>query len=46
MHAARRYLPGALHLNIDAESMTAYRLIELLIISQHPAEYLALKCPR
>ena len=43
LHAARRYLTGVLlHLNIDAESMSAYRLIELLdYFSEHPAEYLA-----
>ena len=42
LHAARRYLTGVLmHLNIDAESMSAYRLIELLdYFSDHPAEYL------
>jgi|13_taG_2_1085334.scaffolds.fasta_scaffold11045_7 hypothetical protein len=43
LHAARRYLTGVLlHLNIDAESMTAYRLIELLdYFSDNPAEYIA-----
>ena len=44
LHAARRYLTGVLlHLSIDAEHMTAYRLIELLdYFSEHPDEYIAL----
>ena len=43
LHAARRHLTGVLlHLSIDAENMTAYRLIELLeYFSENPAEYLA-----
>ena len=42
--AARRYLTGVLlHLSIDAEHMTAYRLIELLdYFAEHPTEYLEL----
>ena len=42
--AARRYLTGVLlHLSIDAEHMTAYRLIELLdYFAEHPTEYLDL----
>ena len=44
LHAARRHLTGVLlHLSIDAEHMTAYRLIELLdYFSEHPDEYLSL----
>ena len=43
LRAARRYLTGVLlHLSVDAENMTAYRLIELLeYFSENPAEYLA-----
>ena len=43
LRAARRYLTNVLlHLNIDAEHMTAYRLIELLEhFSENPAEYIA-----
>jgi len=42
--AARRYLSSVLfHLNIDAEHMTARRLIELLeYFADHPTEYLEL----
>ena len=42
--AARRYLTGVLlYLSIDAEHMTAYRLIELLdYFAEHPTEYLDL----
>ena len=42
--AARRYLTNVLlHLSIDAEHMTAYRLIELLdYFAEHPTEYLEL----
>ena len=42
--AARRYLTNVLlHLSIDAENMTAYRLIELLdYFAENPSEYLEL----
>ena len=41
MLAARRYLTNVLlHLDIDAENMTAYRLIELLeYFAEHPTQY-------
>ena len=42
LRTARRYLASVLlYLSIDAEHMTAYRLIELLeYFSEHPAKYL------
>ena len=44
LHAARRYLTNVLmHLSVDAEHMTAYRLIELMeYFAEHPSEYLEL----
>ena len=44
LHAARRYLTNVLlHLSIDAEHMTAYRLLELLdYFAEHPTDYLEL----
>ena len=42
LYQARRYLTNVLlHLAIDAENMTAYRLIELIeYFAEHPTDYL------